>query len=99
MLGAETLDLIQLDVGVLRLGHGGTRDPPVGAGQPRGQKGSRSGRWMRPVVTGMRDNFAMCGLPKPDKARLLAEHDGVVPSPDHRFSAVRRARDRYEMTG
>jgi hypothetical protein len=33
MLGAETLDLIQLDVGVLRHRHGGTGDPPAGAGQ------------------------------------------------------------------
>jgi len=37
MLGAETLDLIQLDVGVLRHRHGGTRYPPAGAGQPGGQ--------------------------------------------------------------
>ena len=64
MLGAETLDLIQLDVGVLRHRHGGTRDPPVGAGQPGGQIGSSSGLSMQPGVAGMRNNnFAMCGLP------------------------------------
>jgi hypothetical protein len=63
MLGAETLDLIQLDVGVLRHRHGGTRDPPVGAGQPGGQIGSSSGLSMQPGVAGMRNNFAVCGLP------------------------------------
>ena len=63
MLGAETLDLIQLDVGVLRHRHGGIRDPPVGAGQPGGQRGLSSGLSMQPGVAGMRNNFAMCGLP------------------------------------
>ena len=58
MLGAETLDLIQLDVGVLRHRHGGTRDPPVGAVQPGGQIGSSSGLSMQPGVARMRNNFA-----------------------------------------
>ena len=99
MLGAEPLDLIQLDVGILRHRHGGTGDPPVGAGQPGGQIGSSSWLPIQLGAAGMRNNFAMCGLPEPDKARLLAEHDGVVPPPDHRLSAVRRGRDRDEMTG
>ena len=31
-LGVELLDLVQLDVGVLRAGGGAASDPPVGAG-------------------------------------------------------------------
>jgi hypothetical protein len=99
MLGAETPDLIQLDVGILRRRHGGTGDPPVGTGQPGGQIGSSSGLSMQPGVAGMRNNVTMAGLPKPDNARLSAEHDSVIPPPDHRLSAVRRGRDRDEMTG
>ena len=63
MLGAETPDFIQLDVGVLRHRHGGTGDPPAGAGQPGGQIGSCSGLSMQPRAAGLRNNFAMCGLP------------------------------------
>jgi len=99
MLGAETPDLIQVNVGVLRYRHSGTGDPPVGAGQPGGQIGPGSGLPIKPSLAGMRNNFAMCGLPQPDKARLLAEHHGVVPPPDDCLSAVRRARDRHKMTG
>ena len=63
MLGAETLDLIQLDVGILRHRHGGTGDPPVGAGQPGRQIGSSSRLPMQLSAAGMRNNFAVCGLP------------------------------------
>jgi len=63
MLGAETLDLIQLDVGVHRLRHRGTSDPPVGAGQSGGQIGPGSGLSMLLGAAGMRNDFAMCGLP------------------------------------
>ena len=99
MLGAETPDFIQLDVGVLRHRHGGTGDPPVGTRQPGGQIGPRSGLPVQPGAAGMRNNLAMRGLPQPDQAPFLAEHHGVVPPPDHRLSAVRRGRDRDEMTG
>ena len=99
MLGAETLDLVQLDVGILRRRDGGTGDPPAGAGQAGGQIRSSSWLPIQFAAAGLRNNFAMCGLPEPDKARLVAEHDGVVPPPDHRLSAVRRDRDRDEMTG
>ena len=98
VFGAETPDLIQLDVGVLRLRYGRAGDPPVGAGQPGGQIGARSRLSKLPRATGMRNNFAMRRLPWPHKARLFAEHDGVIPPPDRRLSAVRRGRDSYEVT-
>lgn len=49
-------------------------------------------------AAGLRNNFAMSRLPKPDMASLLAQDDGVVPPPDHRLSAVRRGRDGYQVT-
>ena len=63
MLSAETPDLIQVDVGILRLRHRGAGDPPVGPGQSGGQVGT--GPWLATLLgaAGMRDNFAVCGLP------------------------------------
>jgi len=63
MLGAETLHLIKLYVGVLRVRYGGAGNPPVGAGQPGGQVGSGSGLSMLLGAAGMSNNFAMCRLP------------------------------------
>jgi len=93
------LDLIQLDVSVLSLRYGGAGEPPVGAGQSGRQIGSGSGLSMLLGAAGTGNYFAVGGLPEPDKARLFAEHDGVVPPPDHRLSAVRRGRDGYQVTG
>jgi hypothetical protein len=100
MLGAETRDLIQLDAGVFGPRDRRTGDPPVGAGQSGGQIGPGSGLSMMLLgAPGMRDNFAMCWFPQPDKARFFAEDDGVVPPPDHCLSAVRRGCDGYQVTG
>ena len=63
MLGAETPDLIELDVGVLRLRRDGTGNPPVGAGQPGGQVGPGSGLSILLGAAGMSNNFAVCRLP------------------------------------
>lgn len=63
MLGAETLDLIEFDVGVLRQRHGGTGGPPVGSGEPGRQIGSSSGLSMQTGPARMRNNLAVCGLP------------------------------------
>lgn len=99
MRGAEPPDLIQFDVGVLRLGYGGASDPPAGAGQAGRHIGPGSRLAVLPGAAGMRNDFAMCGLPQPDKARFLAEDDGVVPPPDHCLSAIRRRCDSDQVTG
>jgi len=99
MLGAETLDLVQFDVGFLRLRHGGAGDPPVRARQPGRQVGASPGLSMLAGAARARDDLAVRGLPEPDQASLLAEHDSVIPSPDHHLSAVRRAGDGYQVTG
>ena len=99
MLSAEALDFIQFDVRLLRLRHGAARDPPVGARQAGGQIGPGSGLSVLPGAARMGSNFAVCGLPEPDKARLFAEDDGVEPPPDHHLSAVRRGRDGYQVAG
>jgi hypothetical protein len=95
MLGAETRDLIELDVGVLCFRDGGAGDPPVGTGQSGGQVGAGSGLSMLHRAARTRNDFAMRRLPQPDKAGFLAEDDGVVPPPDHSLSAVRPGRQRY----
>jgi hypothetical protein len=99
VIGAETLDLLHFHVGVVRIGHGGARDPPLGAWQSCGQIGSSSWRSMSLGATGLRDDFAVRGLPKPDKSGLFADDYGVIPPPYHGLSAVRRGRDRYEVPG
>ena len=99
MLGAKPRDLIEVDVGVFRVPDGRAGDPPAGAGQSGGQIGARSGLSMLPGAPGTRDNFAMCRFPEPGKARCFAQDDGVVPPPDHSFSAVRCGRDGYQVTG
>jgi hypothetical protein len=47
---------------------------------------------------GTRNDFAVRRLPEPDQAALFAEHDSVIPPPDHRLSAVRRGRDGYQVS-
>ena len=99
MLGAETLDFIELNVGVFRLRNGGAGYPPVGAGQPGGQVGPRSWLSMLLEAAGLRHNFAMCRLPQPDQARFFAEDNRVVPPPHHCLRAARHRRDGYKVTG
>jgi hypothetical protein len=99
MCGAETPDLVQFDIGVLCLRHSGASDPPIGAGQTGGQVGSGTGMPMLSGAAGMRNNLAMRRLPQPDKASLPAEHDGVVPPPDHCLLAAFCASHGYQVTG
>jgi hypothetical protein len=95
VLGAKTPDFMQLDVSVLCPRHDGASDPPVGTGQPRGQIGARSRLPMLLSPARAGKNLAMRWLPEPDKVTLLAEHDCVVPPPDHRLGAIRLDRDGY----
>jgi hypothetical protein len=34
-----------------------------------------------------------------DQAGFFAEHDSVIPPPDHHLRAVRRGRDGYQVAG
>ena len=97
MLGAEALDLVQFDVSVHRLSHGGAGDPPVSAGQTGRQIGPGPGLSALGAA-GMRDNFAMGRLPQPDQASLFAEDDSVVPAPDHHLGPIRRGGRGDEVT-
>ena len=62
-LGVELLNLVQLDVGVLRAGSSAAGDPPVGAGQAGGQVGTSSGRWRLVRGPWLGQDFAVRGLP------------------------------------
>ena len=96
---AETLDLVQLDVGILRPGRDGASDPPVCPRETGGQVGPRSGRWLLLRAAAMGNDFAVRGFPQPDQAGLFAEHDSVIPPPDHHLGAVWRGRDGYQVAG
>jgi hypothetical protein len=97
VLGAETLNLVQFDVSVHRLSHGGAGDPPVSAGQPGRHIGPGPGLSVLDAA-GMRDHFAMRRLPQPHEASLFAEDDSVVPPPDHHVGPIRRGGRGYEVT-
>ena len=96
---AETLDLVQLDVGILRPGRDGAGDPPVCAGEAGGQVGPSPGQRLLPRTAAPGSDFAVRGFPQPDRAGFFAEHDGVIPAPDHHLGAVRRGRDGYQVAG
>ena len=99
MLGAEPLDLIQFDIGVLGLRHGGAREPPVGPGQAGGHVGACARPPMLPGAAGTGEDFAVRGFPHPGQISLLPEDDGVVPAPDHRLGAVRGRRNGHQVAG
>ena len=96
---AETLDLVQLDVGILCPGRDGASHPPVCAGQAGGQVGPSSGRSLLPRAAALSNDFAVRGLPQPGQAGFFAEHDSVVPPPDHRLGAVCRGHDGHQVAG
>ena len=98
LLRVEALDFVQLDLGVLGLVHGSAGNPPPSTGQTCGQvcasPGTISLLW--PATLG--DDFAMSGLPEPDRPRLAAKHNGVIPAPHHSIKAARYLSDGYQMT-
>jgi hypothetical protein len=98
VLGVEALDFVQLDLGVLCLVHGSAGNPPLSAGQTGGQVCASPGiiSPLRPTPLG--GNFAMGWLPEPDRPRLAAEHNGVVPTPHHHRGGARCLSDGYQMT-
>jgi hypothetical protein len=83
MLGVEALDLVQLDLGVLGSVHGSAGDPPFSAGQACGQVCASPGSILLLRSASLSGNFAMGRLPEPDRARIAADYDGVVPAPYH----------------
>jgi hypothetical protein len=94
----ETLDFVQLDVGVLGPVHGSAGNPPLSARQTSGQVGASSGGISLLRSAGLGDDFAVTRLPQPDTPRLVAEHNGVIPAPHHGARAARSLSDGYQMT-
>ena len=99
MLCEESLHLDQLDVGVLGPVHGSSGNPPVRTGQARGQVGTSPGIMSLLRPTAPRNDFAVSRLPKADRPRLIAKHNGVVPAPHHCVGAARYLSDGYQVTG
>lgn len=98
MLGVKALDFVQFDVGVLGSVHGSVGNPPIGTGKTCGQVCASPGIVSPPRSARPSDNFAVSRLPKPDRRRLVAKHDGVVPTPHYCARAARHLSDGYQMT-
>jgi hypothetical protein len=83
VLGVKALDFVQLDLGVLGPVRGSAGNPPLSAGQSGGQVCASPGIivLLRPAPLG--GNLAMGWLPEPDRARVAAKHNSVVPAPYH----------------
>jgi len=95
VLGVEALDFVQLHLGVLCLVHGSAGHPPHSAGQTCGQVCPSPGiiSLLRSAPLG--GHFTMGWLPEPDRSRLAANHDGVVPTPHHHSRTARCLSDGY----
>ena len=98
MLCVEALDLAQLDIGVLGPVRSLASHPPPGAGQARGKV--RPGPGIMPLLRSARlgHYLAVSRLPEPDRPRLTAEHDGVIPAPHHNVRSARHLCDGYQVT-
>ena len=83
MLGVEPLHLDKFDVGVLGSVHGFTGNPPLRTGQACGQVCASPGIIVVLRSASLSGNFAVGRLPEPDRARVAAKHNGVVPAPYH----------------
>jgi hypothetical protein len=95
VLGIEALDFVQLDIGVLGPVRCSAGNPPLTAGQACRQV--RASPWiillLRPTPLG--SNLAMGGLPEPNRARVAAKHNSVVPAPYHHGGGARYPSDGY----
>jgi hypothetical protein len=98
MLGAKALDLAQLDVGVLGPVRSFASHPPPGAGQARRKVRPGPGIMPLPRPARLGYDLAVSGLPQPDRSRLTAEHDGVIPAPHHNVRSARHLSDGYQVT-
>ena len=98
MVRVETLDFVQLDVGVLGPVYGSAGNPPLGTGQACRQVRASPGLMSLPRSTTLGDNFAVSRLPEPDSPSLVAKHNGVVPAPHHSVRAAGYLSDGYQMT-
>src|SRR5438046_885681 len=88
LLRVKAPDFVQLDLGVLGLVHGSAGNPPLSTGQTCGQVCATPGIIALPRSATLRDDFAVSGLPEPDRPRLAAKHNGVIPAPDHSIRAA-----------
>ena len=98
MGGVEPLDLVELDLGVLGLTRGPADDPPISAGQARGQIGASPCVVVLLRPASLSGDFAVGRLPEPDRIRVTAEHNGVVPAPYHHGGGTRCLSDGYQVT-
>jgi len=98
MLCVEPLDFVQLDVGVLGPVHGFTGYPPLRAGQTCRQVGASSRIMSLLHCTASGDDFAVSRLPEPHRLGLVAQYNGVVPTPQHYIDTARHLSDSYQMT-
>ncbi len=98
MLGVEAFDFVQLDIGILGPLHGSAGGPPLSAGKACGQVCASPGIIVLLGPAPLGGNFAMGRLPEPDRARVAAQHNGVVPAPDHHGGDARRPGHGYQMT-
>jgi hypothetical protein len=98
MLGVKAPYFVQFNVGVLGSVHGSAGNPPVSTGKTRGQVCASPGIVPLPRAARLSDDFAVSWLPEPDRRRLVAKHDGVIPTPHYCAGAARHLSDGYQMT-
>jgi hypothetical protein len=98
MLGAEAFQFGQFNVGILGPVHGAAGHPPLRAWQTCGQVGASPG--IRPLLrlALLGHYLAVTGLPQADRPSLMADYDGVIPTPHHHTGAARHLSDGYQVT-
>src|SRR5580658_4588120 len=98
MLSVKTPDFVQLNLSILCPVHGFAGNPPLRAGQTSRQVRASPGTvsLLRPTPPG--GNFAMGRLPEPDRPRLAADHNRVVPTPHHHSRGTRCFSNGHQMT-
>lgn len=98
MLRVKAPDFAQFNVGVLGSVHDSAGNPPVSTRQTCRQVCASPGVVSLLRSARLSDDFAVGWLPKPDRRRLVAKHNGVVPTPHYCVRAARHLSDGYQMT-